>query len=59
MLAQAMEESPDDARLYNNMGVIARERGDYVPARELFNRAIELAPEWELPRQNLESLPES
>jgi Flp pilus assembly protein TadD len=50
-------QAPNDARPYNNLGVIARQRGDVAAAREFFQRAIELQPDWDLPRQNLAQLP--
>jgi protein O-mannosyl-transferase len=53
----ATRQAPNDARPYNNLGVIARQRGDVKAAREFFQRAIELQPDWDLPRQNLEKLP--
>jgi hypothetical protein len=37
--------------------VIARQRGDVKAAREFFQRAIDLQPGWDLPRQNLAQLP--
>ncbi len=58
VLFQALVVAPDDPRLHNNMGVVARELGDIATAREHFLRAIELAPDWDLPRQNLETLPD-
>lgn len=58
VLIQALEAAPEDARLYNNLGIVAREQGDLEGAQALFQRAIELAPEWELPQQNLQALPE-
>jgi Flp pilus assembly protein TadD len=56
VLQDALRQAPDDARLYNNLGVIVREQGDLGAAREYFNRAATLAPEWDLPRQNLVDL---
>lgn len=56
VLQQALQQAPNDARLYNNLGVIAREQGDTEAARQYFERAAELAPEWDLPRENLDSL---
>ncbi|MFB0536054.1 MAG: tetratricopeptide repeat protein [Anaerolineae bacterium] len=56
VLQEALRQAPDDARLYNNLGVIVREQGDLDAAREYFNRAATLAPEWDLPRQNLADL---
>ncbi len=58
VLNLALEIAPDDPRLYNNLGVVARELGEIEQARQLFGRAIELAPDWELPQQNLQALPE-
>ncbi len=56
VLQTALQQSPDDARLHNNLGVVAREQGDLEAARQHFSRAVELASEWELPRQNLAAL---
>ncbi len=56
VLTWALEQAPDDPRLYNNMGVVARETGDLEKAREYFTKASELAPNWELPKQNLAGL---
>jgi len=56
LLRAALLSAPQDARLYNNLGLVARERGDLDAARDLFERAVQLAPEWDLPRQNLEGL---
>jgi len=58
VLDEALLSAPEDARLYNNAGVVAREQGDIEAARRYFTRAVELAPDWELPRRNLEALPE-
>lgn len=56
LLQAALLSAPQDARLYNNLGLVARERGDREAARGYFERAAELAPEWDLPRRNLEEL---
>lgn len=53
----ASTRSPNDARPYNNLGIIARQRGDIAAARQFFQRAIDLQPDWALPRQNLAQLP--
>ena len=57
VLQQAIDEVPEDARLYNNLGVVAREQGDIDSARRFFNKALELQPQWEVPQQNLDALP--
>jgi Flp pilus assembly protein TadD len=57
LVGQALEQAPNDARLYNILGVIALKRGELETAAQSFNRAISLAPEWDVPRLNLESLP--
>ncbi len=57
VLDEALQAAPEDARLYNNAGVVAREQGDIEAARQYFSRAVELAPDWDLPRRNLEALP--
>jgi len=56
VIQQALKQTPNDARLYNNLGVVAREQGDLGAAREYFDQAMALAPEWDIPRENLESL---
>jgi tetratricopeptide (TPR) repeat protein len=56
ILNEALQVSPDDARLYNNLGIVARERGDLDEARGYFEQAVELAPSWELPQENLQEL---
>lgn len=58
ILNEALQVSPDDARLYNNLGIVARERGDLEKARSSFKQAVELAPGWELPQENLNELQE-
>ena len=47
---------PNDARAYNYLGVIAQKRGNNSAAADYFGRAIQLAPDWSLPKQNLASL---
>jgi tetratricopeptide (TPR) repeat protein len=56
LLQAALLSAPQDARLYNNLGLVARKRGDTETARSFFKRAVELAPDWDLPAQNLEKL---
>jgi tetratricopeptide (TPR) repeat protein len=56
VLREALVQAPDDARLYNNLGVVVREQGDLEAAQEYFERAATLSPEWDLPRQNIETL---
>jgi len=56
LLREALLQAPDDARLYNNLGVVVREQGNLEAAREYFERAATLSPDWDLPRQNLETL---
>lgn len=56
LLQAALIGAPEDARLYNNLGLAARQRGDVEAARSFFRRAADLALEWDLPRRNLEDL---
>ena len=56
LLQAALDAAPQDARLYNNLGLVAEHRGDTATARSFFERASGLAPQWELPRKNLEGL---
>jgi superkiller protein 3 len=55
-LEAALLGAPEDPRLYNNLGLIAQRRGDDEAGRGYFEKAAELAPEWDVPLQNLESL---
>jgi Flp pilus assembly protein TadD len=55
-LQAALLSAPEDARAYNNLGLIAQARGEREEAQGLFKRAAALAPEWDVPRQNLEGL---
>lgn len=57
MLEEAIQRAPQEARLYNNLGIVAREQGDLEKARQMFTKALELMPQWEAPRMNLEALP--
>ncbi len=58
LLRQMLEAGVEDARAYNNLGLIALQRGEDETARGYFRRAAELAPEWDLPRRNLEMMEE-
>jgi tetratricopeptide (TPR) repeat protein len=57
VLEQAIQTTPEDARLYNNLGIIARAQGDLEAARQYFQQAIDLAPDWDEPQKNLNALP--
>jgi Tfp pilus assembly protein PilF len=57
VLQQAIQKDSQDARLYNNLGIVAREQGDIETARQLFSKAVELQPQWDVPQQNLNALP--
>jgi Flp pilus assembly protein TadD len=57
VLDQAVQQSPDDARLYNNLGIVAREQGDTAKARQYFSQAVELDPSSAQAKQNLDALP--
>ena len=56
LLRQMQEAGVQDPRLYHNLGLVALERGQNEKARQYFERAVELAPEWDLPRQYLDSM---
>lgn len=56
VLEQAIQGAPQDARLYFNLGVVMREQGELDVAKELFAKAVELAPTWELPQEALAEL---
>lgn len=54
MLQQALEIAPNDPRLYNNLGMLSEKQDDLDAAEDYFNQAIALAPDWEVPQQNLQ-----
>lgn len=56
ILLKTLSENGGDPRIYYNLGIIAREQGDLDSARNYFNQAILLAPEWEAPKQALEEI---
>jgi Flp pilus assembly protein TadD len=56
VLRDGLSFAPNDARLYNKLGVVAEARGDTTAAREYYTRASTLAPNWDLPKQNLQAL---
>jgi len=58
ILTQALQSSPQDARLYYYLGIVAREKGDVTSARQLFTKATELSPQWNLPQKALSELPQ-
>lgn len=57
VLDQALQNAPQNPRLYYSAAILARDQGDVEQARALLAKAVELAPDWELPRQALEALP--
>ncbi len=57
VLQQAIQAAPQDARLYYDLGIVAREQGNNDSARQWFGKAIELNPTWDLPKQALADLP--
>ncbi|HPR64781.1 MAG TPA: tetratricopeptide repeat protein [Thermoanaerobaculia bacterium] len=52
---QALELSPDDFRLYNNLAIAAEIRGDYDEALELYEKALNLNPRDKTVRKNYEA----
>jgi tetratricopeptide (TPR) repeat protein len=56
LLRVATVNAPEDARLYNNLGLVEQARGKKAEALGLFERAARLAPLWPVPRENLEGL---
>lgn len=50
------QEYPIKAALYNLKGLIAKSKEEKEKAREYFNQALEIAPEFVLAKENLESL---
>jgi tetratricopeptide (TPR) repeat protein len=51
-----LDSAPNDARLVYNLGRVAEGLGDFERAKELYERAAYLAPEWDLPILSLEAL---
>jgi Flp pilus assembly protein TadD len=56
VLESALGQAPEDASLYNNLGVVYQALGEFDLARQMFEKAIQLAPEWEEPQRNLQEL---
>ena len=56
LLREVVADYPDDPRVHNNLGIVSWRTGRTVEAVESFRKAIELAPDWEVPRQNLAAL---
>lgn len=56
LLQQVLVEHGDDARVYFNLGVVARQWGELDQARTLFAQAAQLDPNWALPPQELDAL---
>jgi superkiller protein 3 len=56
LIERFIEQAPDDARLYLNLGLIAQKRGELEAAQTLVERAVELAPQWEEPQLLLRAL---
>ncbi|MHA2141502.1 MAG: tetratricopeptide repeat protein [Candidatus Thorarchaeota archaeon] len=52
------ELSPDDPRGWNNLGVALREKGDVKRAVECYNRALELDPNLDIVKKNMETAKE-
>ncbi|MBI5245773.1 MAG: tetratricopeptide repeat protein [Elusimicrobia bacterium] len=52
-LEQAARLDFDDPKILNNLGVALSFAGEHARAEAAFRRAVELAPEWDVPRHNL------
>jgi tetratricopeptide (TPR) repeat protein len=52
------ELSPDDPRGWNNLGVALREKGDVTRSVECYKRALELDPELDVVKKNMETAKE-
>jgi Flp pilus assembly protein TadD len=53
-LTAAIEDNPDSALLWNDLGVVRVRRGGYAGAVEAFRKAASLDPRLDGPRKNLE-----
>ncbi|MFW9966998.1 MAG: tetratricopeptide repeat protein [Candidatus Thorarchaeota archaeon] len=58
VLEKYIDLSPDDARGWNNLGVVLREKGDVKRAVECYRRALELNPDLAIVRKNMETAKE-
>ncbi|MFW5988779.1 MAG: tetratricopeptide repeat protein [Desulfosudaceae bacterium] len=56
ILKQLRLAAPDDPEIYNNLGVVCWQRGRLAAARDNFQRALVLEPDYEKARHNLEVL---
>ena len=53
-----IELSPNDPRGWNNLGVVLREKGDVTRSIECYKRALELDPELDVVKKNMETAKE-
>jgi tetratricopeptide (TPR) repeat protein len=54
--ALAIQERPELPRAYHDWGNLARDMGDFELARELYAKALEAYPNWDLALRNLDKL---
>lgn len=52
-ISTASQLEPKDPEIWNNMGLIARKRGDVAKAREAYQKALELKPDYPEALNNL------
>lgn len=45
-LQAALQVSKEDPEIWNNIGLVARKRGDVIKAREAYTKALELKPDY-------------
>jgi tetratricopeptide (TPR) repeat protein len=55
VLEQYTKLAPDDPAGWNNLGVALREKGEVVRARDCYKRALQINPDLEEPRNNIET----
>jgi Flp pilus assembly protein TadD len=55
-LRQATERTPQDSRVWNNLGLAARRAGDLPLARQAYTRSAELDPTFAVPCYNRATL---
>lgn len=51
-----LKHSPKSAKMYNNLAMVYKEKGDLAKAKELLEKAVKISPSYELAKQNLRQI---